>query len=119
MTDRPTRRALMKPLQLLGLALLAAVFAGVVTLVSMGFFQSRTPDQQGRALVFAAVVAGITFIVALVGLALMLLAVDPADVQKTVDRPVLVEKDERKAAQKPDKRPSDEPDAPAPDTRES
>lgn len=117
MTDRPTRRALMKPLQLLGLALLAAVFAGVVTLVSMGFFQSRTPDQPGRALVFAAVVAGITFIVVLVGLALMLLAVDPADVQKAVDRPVLIEKDERRAAEKPGRRSGDEPDAPAHGTR--
>ncbi len=119
MTDRPTRRALMKPLQLLGLALLAAVFAGVVTLVSMGFFQSRTPDQSGRALTFAAVVAGITFIVALVGLALMLLAVDPADVQKTVDRPVLIEKDERRAAQNKGTQAGDEPDAPAPGARES
>ncbi|HWL78210.1 amino acid transporter [Microbacterium sp.] len=119
MTDRPTRRALMKPLQFLGLALLAAVFAGVVTLVSMGFFQSRTPDQSSRALVFAAVVAGITFIVALVGLALMLLAVDPAEVQKTVDRPVLIEKDERRAAQKPGRQSGDGPDAPAADRRTS
>ena len=38
--DRPTRRDLMKPVQLLGLAFGAALFAGVVTLVSMGFFQS-------------------------------------------------------------------------------
>lgn len=105
MTDRPTRRDLMKPVQLLGLAFGAAVFAGVVTLVSMGFFQGRTPDQQSRALVVAAVVAGITFIVVLVVVALLLLAVDPNEVKKTVDRPVLVEKDERNAeagGQKPD-----------------
>ena len=41
MTEKPTRRALMKPLHLLGLAFGAALFAGVVTLVSMGFFQQR------------------------------------------------------------------------------
>ena len=41
--DKPTRRDLMKPVQLLGLAFGAALFAGVVTLVSMGFFQQRSP----------------------------------------------------------------------------
>ena len=41
MTEKPTRRALMKPLHLLGLAFGSALFAGVVTLVSMGFFQQR------------------------------------------------------------------------------
>lgn len=98
MTDRPTRRDLMKPVQLLGLAFGSAIFAGVVTLVSMGFFQQRFEGQAERALVVAAVVAGITFIVVLVGLALLILAVDPAQVTKSVDRPVLVEKDERNAA---------------------
>ena len=43
--DRPTRRDLMKPLQLLGLAFAAALFAGIVTLVSMGFFQQRAPGE--------------------------------------------------------------------------
>jgi hypothetical protein len=33
-----------------------------------------------------------------VGLALLILAVDPAQVTKPVDRPVLIEKDERNAA---------------------
>ena len=39
MTDKPSRREIMRPVQLLGLAFAAALFAGIVTLVSMGFFQ--------------------------------------------------------------------------------
>ncbi|MET0812763.1 MAG: amino acid transporter [Microbacterium sp.] len=107
MTDRPTRRDLMKPVQLLGLAFGSALFAGVVTLVSMGFFQQRFEGQSERALVVALVVAGVTFIVVLVVLALLLLAVDPAQITKTVDTPVLVEKDEKNAA--PDAAPGDAP----------
>jgi len=88
--DKPTRRDLMKPLQLLGLAFGAALFAGIVTLVSMGFFQQRSPEQAPAALQLALIVAGITFIVVLVMVALLLLAVDPAQVKKQVDRPVLL-----------------------------
>jgi TRAP-type C4-dicarboxylate transport system permease small subunit len=80
----------MKPVQLLGLAFVAALFAGIVTLVSMGFFQSKPVDQIQRALVVAAIVAGVTFIVVLVIVALLLLAIDPAQVGKTLDRPVLL-----------------------------
>ncbi len=96
MTEPTTRRDLMKPVQLLGLAFGAAVFAGVVTLISMGFFQQRFEGQSERALVVAAVVAGITFIVVLVGVALMLLVIDPVQVTKTIDRPVLIAKDEER-----------------------
>lgn len=95
--DKPTRRDLMKPVQLLGLAFASAVFAGVVTLVSMGFFQQRSPEQAPAALQLALIVAGITFIVVLVMLALLLLAVDPAQVKKQIDRPVLL----------PDEKPED------------
>lgn len=102
MTDRPTRRDLMRPVQLLGLAFGSALFAGVITLVSMGFFQRRFEGQAQQALLVAGVVAGVTFIVVLVILALLLLAVDPAQVSKTVDRPILVEKDEKRAAKHPD-----------------
>lgn len=98
MTEPTTRRDLMKPVQLLGLAFGAAVFAGVVTLISMGFFQQRFDGQAERALLVAAVVAGVTFIVVLVGVALMLLVIDPVQVTKTVDRPVLIAKDEERAA---------------------
>ena len=93
MTDKPTRRDLMKPVQLLGLAFGAALFAGIVTLISMGFFQQRQDGQSGHALLVGLIVAGITFIVVLVGLALMLLVVDPAQVTKQVDRPVLYDSD--------------------------
>lgn len=90
MNDKLTRRDLMKPVQLLGLAFLSAVFAGVVTLVTMGFFQQRVEDQAQRALITGGIVAGITFIVVLVLLALMILAVDPAKVGRQIDRPVLL-----------------------------
>ena len=92
--DKPTRRDLMKPVQLLGLAFGAALFAGIVTLVSMGFFQRRSPEQAPAALLLALIIAGITFIVVLVMVALLLLAVDPAQVTKQVDRPVLLPEDD-------------------------
>lgn len=88
--DRPTRRDLMRPVQLLGLAFGAALFAGVVTLVSMGFFQgAATGEERQAALVLALIIAGVSFIAVLVIVALLLLAVDPAQVTKTIDRPVL------------------------------
>lgn len=112
--DKPTtRRDLMKPVQLLGLAFGAAVFAGIVTAVSMGVFQQRFDGQWQKALVVAGVVAGITFIVVLVGLALMILAVDPAQVTKQVDRPVLLP-DEPDDATDPDAAASGSSDAPSP-----
>ena len=75
--DRPTRRDLMKPVQLLGLAFGAALFAGIVTLVSMGFFQTQTAQERQAAIVLALIIAGISFIAVLVIVALLLLAVDP------------------------------------------
>jgi len=97
MTDsRPNRRDIMKPAQLLGLAFVAAVFGGVITLVSMGVFQQPRVVPAGelephiKAWVVAGVVAGIVFIVTLVTIALLLLAVDPADFGKRVDKPVLL-----------------------------
>ncbi|GAB2848055.1 amino acid transporter [Microbacterium insulae] len=86
--DRPTRRDLMKPVQLLGLAFAAALFAGFVTLLSMGFFQQGGKAQ--AALVLALIVAGVTFIAVLLIVSLLLLAIDPAQVAKQVDRPVLL-----------------------------
>jgi len=98
-TDKPTtRRDLMKPVQLLGLAFIAALFAGFVTLMSMGFFQTRPADEIQRALVVGLVAAGATFIITLVSLALLLLAVDPSKVTATVDRPLLLPKDAPDAA---------------------
>lgn len=98
MTDKPTRRDLMKPVQLLGLAFVAALFAGFVTLMSMGFFQTRPAEEIQRALVVAAVAAGATFIVTLVSVALLLLMVDPSKVTATIDRPLLLPTDDQDAA---------------------
>ena len=94
MPDRPTRRDLLKPVQLLGLAFIAAVFGGVVTLFSMGFFQDLDgPDHYQRIAIVALIVAGISFIAVLVIVALLLLAIDPAQVTQRIDRPVLYDND--------------------------
>lgn len=92
--EHPTRREIMRPVQLLGLAFVAAVFSGVITLVSMGAFQSIPRPDVERAIVIALIVAGIAFIATLVIIALLMLAVDPAQVSKRVDRPVLYPDDE-------------------------
>ena len=92
--QRPTRRDLMKPAQLLGLALIAGLFAGVVTLVSMGFFQNRFPGEAGHALVVGAIVAGITFIATIIVISLLLLAVQPDQITHAVDKPVLIARDD-------------------------
>ena len=89
--DKPTRRDLMKPVQLLGLAFGAAAFTGIVTLVTMGFFQERTGEELQHVGVIAAIAAGVAFIAVLLIVSLLLLAVDPAQVQKRVDSPVLLD----------------------------
>ncbi|MEV8025388.1 hypothetical protein [Microbacterium sp. NPDC080220] len=106
MTDKnPTRRDLMRPVQLLGFALLAALFAGIVTLVSMGVLQEGRPgqdvDQQLRAWAVGGIVAGITFIATLVIMALLLLVIDPAQVAKPVDRGLLLDPEDDAAPDAP------------------
>ncbi len=91
--EHPTRREIMRPVQLLGLAFVAAVFSGVITLVSMGAFQSIPREDAERAVIVALIVAGVAFIATLVIIALLMLAVDPAQVTKRVDRPVLYPED--------------------------
>lgn len=88
--NRPTRRDLMKPVQLLGFAFAAAAFGGIIALVSMGFFQDLSGDERLHVIVVSLVVAGISFIATLVIIALLMLAVDPAQVTKQVDRAVLL-----------------------------
>ncbi|MFT4211908.1 MAG: amino acid transporter [Microbacterium sp.] len=90
MTDKPTRRDLMRPAQLLGLAFIAAVFAGAVTFLSMGGFERLPADEIQQALTMALVIAGITFIVVVVVIALLVLAIDPAQVVERHDHPVLI-----------------------------
>jgi hypothetical protein len=78
----------MRPVQLLGIAFVCAVFAAVVTFVSTGGFQAAVGV---LALPLTGIVGGITFIAVLLGLSLLLLAVDPAQVQKPIDRAVLLD----------------------------
>jgi amino acid transporter len=87
MNDKPTRRDLLRPLHLLAIAFGCAAFAGIVTAVTTGAIQGKDVGP------LALIVAGITFIVVLLGLAMLMLAVDPEQMQKPMDRPVLM-KDE-------------------------
>lgn len=99
MTDqKPTRREILRPLHLVGIALVCGIFALVVTLVSTGAFTSRVNRAIARGtyegltpVALGLVVGGISFIVTLLGLAMLMLAVDPADVTKRVDRAVLLD----------------------------
>lgn len=110
--DSPTRRDLMKPLQLLGLAFGAALFAGIVTLVSMGFFQQRADGEAERAVVTALVIAGVSFIAVLLIVSLLLLAVDPAQITKQVDKPVLYDgESDKEQGENPDAAASTDPKA--------
>ncbi|ALX65921.1 hypothetical protein [Microbacterium sp. XT11] len=94
--EKPTRRDILRPLHLLGIALGCGVFAAVVTLVSTGAFTLRVNQAIANGtyegltpLALGLVVGGGAFIVTLLILAMLMLAVDPSDVTKTVDRPVL------------------------------
>ncbi len=94
--DKPTRRDILRPLHLLGIALGCGVFAAVVTLVSTGAFTARVNTAIANGsyegltpVALGLVVGGGAFIVTLLFLAMLILVVDPADVTKTVDRPVL------------------------------
>ncbi|WP_337001204.1 MULTISPECIES: hypothetical protein [unclassified Microbacterium] len=94
--EKPTRRDILRPLHLLGIALGCGVFAMVVTLVSTGAFTARVNTAIANGtydgltpIALGLVVGGGAFIVTLLILAMLILAVDPADVTKTIDRPVL------------------------------
>lgn len=96
MSDKTTRRELLRPLHLLLIALSAGVFAGVVTLFSTGAFTDRVNSMIASGsyegltpVALSLVIGGGAFIVTLLLLAMMILVVDPADVTKSVDRPVL------------------------------
>lgn len=125
MTDhKPTRNEILRPLHLVGIALAAGIFATVVTLVSTGAFTTRVNLSIAKGtyegltpLGLGLVIGGASFIVTLLGLAMLMLAVDPADVTKTIDRPVLLDRDEpdagpEAAPPRDDRR--DAGDAPAP-----
>ena len=106
MTDnKPTRKEILRPLHLVGIALAAGVFATVVTLVSTGAFTERVNLSIAKGtyegltpLGLGLVIGGASFIVTLLGLAMLMLAVDPADVTRTIDRPVLLDHDPSSSA---------------------
>lgn len=94
--DRPTpmrRRDLMKPSQLIGLSLAAALFAGLITLMAMGFFEDREAAFRLRIVDIALIAAGCTFIGTAICIALLLLMIQPAEVTQVVDKPTLVQDD--------------------------
>ncbi len=102
MSDKKsTRRELLRPLHLLGIALAAGIFAAVVTLVSTGAFTARVNNAiasgtyQGLTPVgLGLVIGGGAFIVTLLILSMLILAVDPRQYdEKTLDRPVLFDDD--------------------------
>lgn len=106
--EKPTRRDILRPLHLLLIALGCGVFATIVTLVSTGAFTARVNTAIANGtydgltpVALGLVVGGGAFIATLLILAMLLLAIDPAEVTKTVDRPVLYD-------------PEPETDAPAP-----
>lgn len=69
-TPAPSRRDRFRPLELLGLSFVAAIFIGLVVLMS-----SRQPT---LALIFA----GVTFIVTLVGLAMLAMVAEPGSEER-------------------------------------
>ncbi len=89
MTDKSekkaARRELMRPVQLLSVAFGAAIFCGLITAMSSGMFQGE------NVWTLTLVMTGSTFIVVLLLLSMLLLAVDPADVTKQIDRAVLLD----------------------------
>ncbi|MEW1962692.1 hypothetical protein AB0269_09555 [Microbacterium sp. NPDC077644] len=102
MSDKKsTRRELLRPLHLLGIALAAGIFAAVVTLVSTGAFTARVNNAiasgtyQGLTPVgLGLVIGGGAFIVTLLILSMLILAVDPRQYEEqTLDRPVLFDED--------------------------
>ena len=97
MTDKkPTRRELLRPLHLILIALACGVFAAGVTFVSTGAFTARVNDAIAAGtyvgltpLALGLVIGGGAFIVTLLAFSMLILAVDPAEYTKSMDRPVL------------------------------
>ncbi|WP_307793520.1 amino acid transporter [Microbacterium stercoris] len=100
MTDKPTRRDLMRPAQLLAVAFGAALFGGLITAMSMGAFQAIPLEDVLHAWSVGGIVAGASFIAVLLIVSMLLLVVDPNTQGGTVDEPLLVKKDAERAAKK-------------------
>jgi amino acid transporter len=98
--EKPSRRDILRPLHLLGIALGCGIFAMVVTFVSTGAFTLRVNTAIANGtyegltpVALGLVVGGGAFIVTLLMLAMLMLAIDPAEVTKPLDRPVLYDAD--------------------------
>lgn len=93
MTDKPTRRALLRPLHILLVAFGSALFAGVITLMTTRDLFYMADGVEVFPITF--VVFGATFIGVLLIIALLLLAVDPSefDENEKVARGVLLPPD--------------------------
>ena len=68
--SQPSRREILKPVELLVFAAVAGIFAGLIVLMST------------RDITLALIFFGIAFIVTLVGIAMFSLAVKPGDLEK-------------------------------------
>ncbi len=68
--EQPSRRDILKPLELLLFAAVAGVFTGLIVLMST------------RDMVLALISFGVAFIVTLVGIAMFALSVKPGDLEK-------------------------------------
>jgi membrane protein implicated in regulation of membrane protease activity len=67
---QPSRREILKPIELLVFAAVAGIFAGLIVLMST------------RDMTLALIFFGIAFIVTLVGIAMFALSVKPSDLEK-------------------------------------
>jgi hypothetical protein len=67
---QPSRREILKPIELLVFAAVAGIFAGLIVLMST------------RDITLALIFFGVAFIVTLVGIAMFALAVKPDDLEK-------------------------------------
>ena len=68
--SQPSRRDVMKPVELLVFAAVAGTFTGLIVLMST------------RDIILAAIFFGVAFIVTLVGIAMFALSVKPGDLEK-------------------------------------
>lgn len=67
---QPSRREILKPIELLVFAAVAGIFAGVIVLMST------------RDMTLSLIFFGVAFIVTLVGIAMFALSVKPGDLEK-------------------------------------
>lgn len=99
--EKTTRRALLRPLHLLGIALACGVFAALVTAISTGAFTDRVRSAVANGtytgltpIALGLVVGGGAFIVVLLIMSMLILAVDPKQYEAAeLDRPVLYDED--------------------------